>query len=293
MMSEPLKERHVTAEMPSEEPPQNLYNKLSITPEETGIINIPYNIVCDMFEYANTILTDKCGIVPVPGSETAYYVLDSEKGNPRKVTVSKDRRSMSCEKNCHRWNGYKFCSHIIALAQHLQLLFEVISKYISRHTETRPNMTTLANTGMPSSRGKKGTKATQIRKGKAHNKRPPLLQYGEPADAFGRTKEMFHLTFLAGIIKKCYGCGIKFANKYRSPPYDIILKGFEFREYICPETKMKKMSKTKQNTYYHLNPDCIRKRYPLFETKDIIIHDETKQQLNVEHETILRNLNVL
>jgi hypothetical protein len=38
-----------------------------------------------------------------------------------------------------------------------------------------------------------------------------------------------------------------------------------------------------QNTYFHLNVDCARKKNPQFEFRDILIHNEIKQNLSPEH----------
>ena len=38
-----------------------------------------------------------------------------------------------------------------------------------------------------------------------------------------------------------------------------------------------------QNTYYHLNFDCVRRKYPFVEPSDIIVHEEMKQKLTLEH----------
>ena len=140
---------------------------------------------------------------------------------------------------------------------------------------------------MSKGRGKKLTKSTQKRKG-ASNNIPPLLTEFHNNDK----QQPFHLTFIAGLIKKCYGCGQEFSSHNRKSSNDVILKRFDYREYINPLTKLKNESVSLPNTYYHLNADCARKVVPTFEMTNIIIHDEIKKSLSPEHITVLNNLNI-
>ena len=76
----------------------------------------------------------------------------------------------------------------------------------------------------------------------------------------------------------------------RNPPNDLILKRFDFRKYVSPLSKQQKRSSTLQSTYFHLNKDCVRRIFPRFEVNDIIIHEETTQQLSVGHKSILQKM---
>ena len=120
--------------------------------------------------------------------------LIARKKEPLYVKLSKDMKSMSCDKKCHRLNGYKFCAHTVALAQNLDILPAVVAKY--KMTSRPPNITNMANTNMPSNRGKKGGRATQIRKGHANKKAQPAVEYAEQQEYEQPT--LFHITFLAG-----------------------------------------------------------------------------------------------
>ena len=87
-------------------------------------------------------------------------------------------------------------------------------------------------------------------------------------------------------MKKCYGCGQCFSGRKRSPPNDLILKRFDHRKYLSPNSKT---TPTLQNTYYHLNSDCCRKQCPTFEiSRDIIVHREIRSQLSEAHEDVLQ-----
>ena len=56
--------------------------KLSVSPEESQITNIPYRVLCEVFQDAACLVTSGCDIFPVPGecSQTLYNV--SNKGGP-------------------------------------------------------------------------------------------------------------------------------------------------------------------------------------------------------------------
>jgi hypothetical protein len=58
-------------------------------------------------------------------------------------------------------------------------------------------------------------------------------------------------------------------------------------DHPSPRSKLPKHSASLQNTYFHLNVDCVRKKNPHFEFRDILIHNEIKQNLSPEYELLL------
>ena len=53
---------------------------ISMKAHDTGIINIPFPVLANIFEEANCVLGVNGNIVAVPGQNNkAYYVLDSQK----------------------------------------------------------------------------------------------------------------------------------------------------------------------------------------------------------------------
>ena len=85
---------------------------------------------------------------------------------------------------------------------------------------------------------------------------------------------------MAGIIRKCYGCGQASSERYRNAPNDLVLKIYDHRIYLSPRSKIPEHSASLQNTYFHLNVDCARKKNPQFEFRNILIHNEIKQNLS-------------
>ena len=287
MLSAPLKSR-----IPEDDQClENVYNqKISMSATETDIINIPFRIMTDIFTEANLILNEKDGIVAVPGqNEKAFYVLYISQRDPRFVKAYKETKNITCEGKGHRWNGYKFCSHMVAVAEHLNILEQFVRQYKVKTRKT--NITDISNTNIPSNSGKKRTKSTSIRKGSANKKQETVTEYIDPSrsgPAISSGDQLFHITFLAGLVRKCYGCGQEFTQRNRNPPHDVILKSFENREYISPKSKVKNQTCHKQNAYYHLNTDCVRKRHPRFEKNHIIVNQEIQDQLTDGHRNVLR-----
>ena len=69
------------------------------------------------------------------------------------------------------------CSHSLAVAEHTNGLAKCIQLY-KQHPRSG-SVTGLASVGMPSSRGKKATKATSVRKGPANKTPHVALEYVE------------------------------------------------------------------------------------------------------------------
>jgi hypothetical protein len=86
----------------------------------------------------------------------------------------------------------------------------------------------LANFGLPLTRGKNPSKATQKRKGSANKESVEVNDYQEDIAIQKHTQiQPFHLTFMAGIIRKCYGCRQAFSERYRNAPNDLMLKRYD------------------------------------------------------------------
>ena len=72
----------------------------------------------------------------------------------------------------------------------------------------------------------------------------------------------------------------------------VVLKRYDHRIYLSPRSKIPKHSASLQNTYFHLNVDCARKKNPQFEFRNIVIHNEIKQNLSPEHKLLLDSLGI-
>ena len=88
-------------------------------------------------------------------------------------------------------------------------------------------------------------------------------------------------------VKRCYGCGIGFAEKYKHEPNDLILKYYCHRRYKDSNGNFV-LSINLQGAYFHLKLDCARKQDPLMDLKDIIVHSEVVGCLSAGHKALLR-----
>ena len=264
--------------------------------------NVPGHIKQKMFKDAHSILEDESNIVPVPGSNrTEYYVLDISTNKEKRVKINATTSRATCDsKSCHNWNSFKLCSHIIALAEKLNLLKSVLEKY---NNKTQPiNVTSMVNTNMPASRGKKGTKSTQIRKGQSNKPETIINNYSNSQRKEGTYNDLkqesaketmsepFELTFIQGLIKKCYGCGAIFSDKEREKPYDIIIKHLEIRPnfdkinrtWYIPELK------GKSNAYYHLRTNCVQSVHKQFSMQQLTVPLNIQMGLSDDHKRVIQ-----
>ena len=94
---------------------------------------------------------------------------------------------------------------------------------------------------------------------------------GNPTNPFGSSwhsgmaPNRYEIVLLERIVKKCYGCLNDFVDKYRSSPYNLVIKHLDRRVTGKDGTTGRLLySNTFSNTYYHLNSTHIQKRNPFF-----------------------------
>ena len=99
----------------------------------------------------------------------------------------------------------------------------------------------------------------------------------------------FHLAFYHMVLnlKRCYGCKKEFSDRNKKPPNDVIIKHFCHRVYKNANG-VETITKNLQAAYFHLNLNCIRKVVPNMELRHILINDDVKEHLSVEHKMVLR-----
>ena len=132
----------------------------------------------------------------------------------------------------------------------------------------------------------------QARKGESHrpdkrkkNGRKAKQQEEPPHKTYQQTQkgelpgQPFQVTFLTDITK-CHGCKRTFAARLRKVPNNVILKRADRREFMDTHGK-RRQSTQPQNTYYHLNLDCVRRNYRWAEPSHIVVHEEVRDKLTV------------
>ena len=142
-----------------------------------------------MFYKAGLLLSrGQQAIVAAPGANAnpqRFVENESAPASPYMVTSKSSKRGAlfyECSANCISFAAYGLCSHVLAIAELDKKLEDFIIWY-KKLKQSPANVTALAEMDLPSSRGTKRSKATQIRKGaKNTNKHPRQVieNYLEP-----------------------------------------------------------------------------------------------------------------
>ncbi|PFX13232.1 hypothetical protein AWC38_SpisGene22707 [Stylophora pistillata] len=150
-------------------------NLLSISVEQSAIIRVPFDVLKQMFQKAGVHLSrGKEAIVTALGANafTENYV-KSEGGSPYVFKTRSSKRYgvyHECSDNCIPYTGYGLCSHTIAVVE--QSNTENFFHWYKVNKQSSPNISALSQMDLPTGRGTKRTKSTQVRKGtKNNNKR--------------------------------------------------------------------------------------------------------------------------
>jgi hypothetical protein len=105
-------------------------------------------------------------------------------------------------------------------------------------------------------------------------------------------KEVFHVTLWRPAVKTCYGCKMKFREKHKKQPTNVIVKEFCHRLFTNIKGERVK-SKRLTDAYFNLNMDCIGKYNPHARIADTIVHEEIEQGLNDEQLVVLRKFGLM
>lgn len=75
----------------------------------------------------------------------------------------------------------------------------------------------------------------------------------------------YEVVLLPTMVKKCYGCGNNFVERYRSPPHNLVVKHMDKRIAGKDTLGQLKYSVNFNNTYYHPSMAHIQKKNPYFD----------------------------
>lgn len=109
----------------------------------------------------------------------------------------------------------------------------------------------------------------------------------------GMSPGRYELVALPTNVFKCYGCGQNFADKYRSSPYNIVVKHVDRRIRGRDTSGNIFYNQDFTNTCYHLSKDHIEKKNPVFDGNVFVKHDLLKSLTNLHHTLLSKaDLNV-
>ena len=130
---------------------------LSVGWEQCGIMNISESTLQNIWRKAEQLLTcPQKQILSVPWSSDRKARLVKSSSTPQPHVVTSDPKNANiyrCDDKYPMYKGYSVCSHVIAAAEDnggLQLFLESICKSCT------PNLSAIADSGMPSGSGRKG-----------------------------------------------------------------------------------------------------------------------------------------
>ena len=147
----------------------------SVAVEECGVTNISESTLRNIWSKAQKLILDG-HVVMVPWSSGSKDRLVKSSTSPQPHLVTANSKDVyMCDKNCQMFKGFSICSHIVATAHTNGDLKVFLDKVNSR---CKPNLTAIANHGMPSGTGRKG--------GVAKQKRSRKLPAIETLPLFGR-----------------------------------------------------------------------------------------------------------
>ena len=143
---------------------------LSVSYQECEITTLSRNNLQQMWSFASRILEEKKGVLSVPWdkSGTRRLVYDGEGEPPCQVNVLQVG-SLKC--SCQKFKSAMICAHSLAVAEQELFLPEFLAKVGKKRNEPDPYQ--LVGNDLPKSAGKK---PSAKRKGKANEKRGPLLE---------------------------------------------------------------------------------------------------------------------
>ena len=115
---------------------------------------LPSNMAKTIWSQANAIVGDETAIVQAPGDETAYIVKSTSGQKPHYVRPAKGGGYL-CD-DCLGYKSAKICAHTVAASLKTNQMESFIKWY--KKLKCKPNFTVLAESGKPTTAGKKPRK---------------------------------------------------------------------------------------------------------------------------------------
>ena len=274
------------------------HRNLAVGAQESEIVSVPYRILQTIFNEADELLEQASNVAETPGcADGSMWLVANmlQPAQPLRLRYKESSMEITCDTTCARWNAFKFCSHTVVLAQHLGRLEAYLARYRSK--DVNPNATTLANSGMSKSRGKKKTSATQRRKGSSNKatsqihwmeQNMPIPAAPKPADG-GYVLHM--LQFCDKKVTRCYGCkgDLKLGDQIPPSPADLVIVTRTRRPYTKDGAQcLSELS----NVYFHVREPCIKAHNNYFISSLVQVASDLKPHLTLQHKHLLATMSI-
>ena len=155
---------------PTQNPCQKSFGLLN-----AGITSVDPTILQHMSEKVERLLNKENAIVQAPGSvDNSAFMFESDTSiRPHYVTIAKNGKV--CCSDCPSWKARNLCAHSLAAAEKLGMTAKFI-KWFKTNGLKQINLTALVTCDSAKGVGKKGKKATAVRKGGRNaGKTPPTV----------------------------------------------------------------------------------------------------------------------
>ena len=128
---------------------------LDVSIQECGIQTLAQGTLQAIWKKAESLVNTSGHVLPVPWNQKAYFVKSATSDKPHVVKVHpKVTQQYCCDENCPMFKGFSICSHTVAAAHKTGDLHSFVNWYNNEKCE--PNLTKIANEGMPKGVGRKG-----------------------------------------------------------------------------------------------------------------------------------------
>lgn len=228
--------------------------------------------------------------------EEIYYVENEKNLNePHKVRFKERSTKLSCDsKTCKRFYVFNICAHVVATAHELKVLDQFIAKLNSSKKIRKPF-------SKEKTAGKKPIK----RKGPPNQVPIPVKKHVMPKEANSLSIDTdlvkmipdgkalakvnchpvkaFCLKWIECTkVRVCYGCLEAIVNP---PSNDLEKLAIVYRD--TQFSYGKEIVSKLQNVHFHLNPECVWKKYPEFIPSSLVVPPKFIPFLSVEHKRFL------
>ena len=180
--------------------------RIAVSPESSGITKLTITTLQCMWEKAEVLMNSDNMITPAPGDDASAKMVLSY-SSPVPHLVSKNSGGQyKCDKNCLNWVSSGICSHSLAVAQLNGDIITFLQWYNA--SAQQPNITSVAMTGLPPGRGRKGGKPKRVRN--HHEKECPNRlfqdQSSKPVFLLLQVLPMHHLFSSLAALNLFQGC---------------------------------------------------------------------------------------
>ena len=140
---------------------QSSTKQLSVTAADSGITKISLSTLEQIWSKAENLINGENAIAPAPGNDSSTKMVMSYSSQIPHLVRKATNGQYKCDSNCLNWTSSGLCSHSLAVAE----LSNDLSSFLNWYnlSASQPNITTLAVSGLPAGRGRKGGAAKRTR----------------------------------------------------------------------------------------------------------------------------------